>query len=125
MLFVILLFSACSKNNNVSPSGSKISPPEWLIGEWRHSWSNDPDFRIKKDDFCIGTVADAICYKAAIAATNNKIEQTSSATEYKLTYKWKTTVGEEAILNYRFRLKSKDQVVFIFDSGQEAELYKM
>lgn len=124
-IVTIAVFSACSKNNDVNPKGSKISPPDWIIGSWGDGKSVNYVFR--KDDFCYVSVGFETCFKAQVELYKNVpdaqmkmvVEQQGNSDSYLIKI---TQLG--STMSYQFYKKSSNEIIWRHD-GYDLRLVKM
>lgn len=130
-LFIVVI--SCSKDKNVDPSGSnqhKITPPAWIIGDWKSQYSSSRDYSFKTNDFCLGSVYSEVCLQGQLDLEKElgmpenmrkKIEQkiTNDFYSLKLIYP-----GGSSNL-FEFRRISSNEIKVVSDGSEGASLYKM
>lgn len=107
---IAILFVSCDESDDAVTSkkvdpAARISPPAWIVGNWKVSGASIKGINFSKDDMCQVLVNnESLCYKEKIAIYNNAflkniVKETTTAANYDI----EITLNDE-IVEYHFEM---------------------
>ncbi len=111
IIFVLLFFSTCKKNNTNTNS---INPPNWIIGRWIDNVNGNTGFEFKSDNFCAISSYQTTCYKTLVEQNNVEVNEYITNNSYKI--KFDVNIGTQ-ITSYEFEKIANNEIIYYHPSG--------